>query len=205
MRGSKYALLGLVLVGSAIGCGGQREDVSDRPEAVAPAAGWFPVGPAPLDEGQVYGDLMGMTALPVTGRASVIAVNPFKPGEVFLGTASGGLFHTNNATSVDPIWVPAQSDVFKSLAIGAVAVRGCSATTAEFCTETTAETCGCNEIWVGTGENGRRRDTHAGAGVYRYAKRGTGEIKPFTVQEVAGTATAFKGHNVFKILPESMG
>lgn len=207
MRGLKRALFGLMTIGTASGCSGQREDLSDNPEAVLPAPSWFPVGPAPLDEGQVYGNLMsGMTALPVTGRASAIAVNPFKPGEVFLGTASGGLFHTNNANAVDPIWIPAgQTDEFKSLAIGAVAVRGCSATEAEFCTDTGAETCGCNEIWVGTGENSRRRDTHFGAGVYRYASRLSGEFRTFSAREVAGTATAFKGGNVFKILPESSG
>lgn len=204
MRGLLRASVGLVVIALASGCGvgKDQEGLSDLPEAVTNGAGWFPVGPAPVDDGQVYVPMGKSAGLPVTGRSSAIAVNPLKAGEVFLGTASGGIWHSNNATAADANWTPlGGTNAFKSLAIGAIAAGGCSATHTIFCTDTNADTCGCNDVWVGTGENGRRRDTHAGAGLYRYTESG-GEIHSFDVHEVAGTATAFKGGNIFKILPE---
>ena len=190
---------------TACGQGDQREDVAGHPERVASGTGWFPIGPAPVTKGQVFGQ-MRSEGLDVTGRAGVIAVNPVNPNEVWVGTASGGLWHTNNATDANPVWIPTgQTQNFKSLAIGAIALENCSPNPVPLvhCTEDSVEICGCESIWVGTGENSRRRDTHYGAGLYRYTMRGADEFRFFEVAEVAGTATAFKHGNIFKIIPEA--
>jgi len=105
---------------------------------------WFPIGPADLSNGQTYGN----GRVNVSGRATVIAVNPSNPNDVWLGTATGGLWHSSNG-GVN--WLP-MSDNEASLSIGAIALDGCSAN-------------GCATIYVGTGENSIRRDTYYGMGL----------------------------------------
>jgi hypothetical protein len=99
---------------------------------------WTPIGPAPIN---------GFFAGGVVGRASTITVNPFNGDEVWLGTASGGVWYSNDGAIH---WYPLTDDQ-EALAIGAIAVRGCDAT-------------GCSQILVGTGENAIRRDTYYGRG-----------------------------------------
>jgi hypothetical protein len=105
---------------------------------------WFPIGPAPVANGQAW---PGRTS--VSGRANSIAVNPMNPDDIWLGTATGGVWHSVNLTNTQ--WQP-RSDSEESLAIGVVKLDGCSAS-------------GCSSIWVGTGENSIRRDTYYGAGL----------------------------------------
>ena len=100
---------------------------------------WTPIGPAPIN-----GPFKGG----VSGRASVIAVNPNNFQQVWLGTAAGGVWYS-------PIggqrWQPL-SDHEESLAVGALAVADC-------------DSSGCATVYVGTGENAIRRDTYYGAGL----------------------------------------
>ena len=100
---------------------------------------WYPMGPKPsccfFNGGE-------------GGRATSLAVNQFNPDDLWLGTAGGGVWHSQNAGLQ---WVPT-SDDRESLAIGAVAVAGCNVN-------------GCAEVYAGTGENAIRRDTYYGQGL----------------------------------------
>jgi hypothetical protein len=100
---------------------------------------WFPIGPAPIDPG-IGGE--------ATGRAGVLAVNPFNQNEVWLGSASGGVWQT---TDGGLHWTPL-TDKTEALAIGAIALADCAP-------------AGCARIYVGTGENRLRRDTLYGRGL----------------------------------------
>src|ERR1700693_5140170 len=104
---------------------------------------WFPIGPAYVANGQ------GKSAMVDTsGRSSTIAVNPANPNELWVGTSSGGVWHsTNGGANFTPI-----SDNVASLAIGSIAVDNCTA-------------AGCGVIYAGTGENSIRRDTYYGMGL----------------------------------------
>jgi hypothetical protein len=53
---------------------------------------WFPIGPADVSNGQIY----GCGCVSISGRATAIAVNPKNPNDVWLGTASGGVWHSTN-------------------------------------------------------------------------------------------------------------
>jgi len=99
---------------------------------------WSPIGPAPI--GNLFGG--------VTGRASAIVVNPLNGDQIWLGTASGGVWFSDNAGQN---WVPL-SDHTEALTVGAIAVSQCTA-------------AGCGRIYVGTGENAIRRDTLHGRGL----------------------------------------
>jgi hypothetical protein len=106
---------------------------------------WFPVGPAPVTQGQTYTHGLRVD---VAGRAGAIAINPNNAQEIYLGTPNGGVWHS---TDGGQHWRP-RSDQEESLAIGALALDGCSP-------------AGCDTIYAGTGENGIRRDTYRGAGL----------------------------------------
>ena len=103
---------------------------------------WRPLGPAPIE------NFFGGGA---TGRASAIAVNPFNVDEVWLGTAAGGVWHSQNGGQN---WTPL-TDFEIALAIGAIAVDDCT-------------TGGCKRIYAGTGENAIRRDTYYGRGLLTF-------------------------------------
>src|SRR5262249_2376580 len=129
---------------------------------------WFPIGPADLSNGQTYGD----GRVSVSGRATVIAANPSNPNDVWLGTATGGVWHSTNGGMN---WLP-MSDNQASLSIGAVALDGSNAN-------------GCATIYVGTGENSIRRDTYYGMGLLVGQTSG-GEFPTF--------GWTLKGANFFK-------
>jgi photosystem II stability/assembly factor-like uncharacterized protein len=113
-------------------------------QSVIQGINWFPIGPADYQNGQTNDD----SRVHASGRATVIAVNPANPNDVWLGTAGGGVWHSTNG-GVN--WLP-MSDNEASLAIGSIALDGCSAN-------------GCSVIYAGTGENGIRRDTYYGMGL----------------------------------------
>lgn len=139
--------------------------------AAAPAGGaiegttWFPIGPAPID---------GFFAGGVSGRATAIAVNPENPDEIWLGTASGGVWHSLDGGAN---WEP-ESDREDSLAIGAVALDDCNA-------------AGCGTIYAGTGENAIRRDTYYGAGLL-IGETSTGEFPTFFWTQRTGSPFDFR-------------
>jgi hypothetical protein len=129
---------------------------------------WFPIGPADISNGQTYG-----AGRPnVSGRATVITVNPKNPSDVWLGTATGGVWHSANG-GVN--WLP-MSDNEASLSIGAIALDGCSP-------------AGCAVVYAGTGENSIRRDTYYGMGLLVGTTSG-GEFPTF--------GWTLQGANIFK-------
>jgi photosystem II stability/assembly factor-like uncharacterized protein len=115
-----------------------------KAQSVIQGINWFPIGPADYQNGQTNDD----GRVHASGRASVIAVNPANSNDVWLGTAGGGVWHSTNGGLN---WLP-MSDNEASLAIGSIALDGCSAS-------------GCAVIYLGTGENGIRRDTYYGMGL----------------------------------------
>ncbi|HEX4823792.1 MAG TPA: hypothetical protein VFV19_05740 [Candidatus Polarisedimenticolaceae bacterium] len=101
---------------------------------------WSSIGPAPTCCFFPGGE---------TGRATSIAADPQDPNDIWIGTAGGGVWHSTDGGST---WAPTSDDQ-ASLAIGAVAIAGCTAGS------------GCSAIYAGTGENAIRRDTYYGAGL----------------------------------------
>ncbi|MFW9941596.1 MAG: WD40/YVTN/BNR-like repeat-containing protein [Candidatus Thorarchaeota archaeon] len=113
--------------------------------AFHPLGNWVSIGPVEIIE-SIYDP-------PNSGRATVIAVNPLNPNDVWLGTATGGLWYSNNINSIDYQWI-SQTDFAPSLSIGSILLENCSAEL-------------CSTIWVGTGENNIRRDTYYGTGLLK--------------------------------------
>ncbi len=112
---------------------------------------WIPIGPAPISGGQTYDS--NDARVDVTGRVSVLAVNPYNPSQIFLGAACGGVWLSFDAGGS---WTPVADDE-ASLAIGAIALDECDSKE-------------CKTIYVGTGENNIRRDTYYGAGLLVHHK-----------------------------------
>jgi photosystem II stability/assembly factor-like uncharacterized protein len=137
--------------------------VSFPADAQIQGTNWFPIGPSPED---------GFFAGGVSGRATAIAFNPSRIDEVWLGTATGGVWHTLDGGLN---WEP-ESDREDSLAIGAMAVDGCNA-------------AGCAVIYAGTGENAIRRDTYYGAGLLVGSTTG-GEFPQFVWTQRTGAPVA---------------
>src|SRR5450631_1365561 len=140
-----------------------------RSQSVIQGINWFPIGPADYQNGQTNDDSRVHSA----GRATIIAVNPSNPNDVWLGTAGGGVWHSTNG-GVN--WLP-MSDNEASLAIGSIALDGCGAN-------------GCSVIYAGTGENGIRRDTYYGMGLLIGSTSG-GEFPQFGWNLVGGSLFKF--------------
>jgi hypothetical protein len=89
--------------------------VPSRPAQGGPIPGskWASIGPEPDCCFFPYGE---------TGRTTSIAVNPQNPDDVWIGTAGGGVWHFSGGK-----WFP-MSDDQASLAIGSLALTGCSST-----------------------------------------------------------------------------
>ena len=136
-----FAVLGLVVAALAL--------ISPA-QAKIQSTNWFPIGPGPSCCFYPGGE---------SGRATVVAMNPFNIFDVWMGTAGGGVWHTTNADpdlSSSWTWFPTSdnppSGTEWSLAIGALALGDCNAG-------------GCSRIYAGTGENAIRRDTYYGKGL----------------------------------------
>src|SRR5205085_10965549 len=95
----------------------RRCEPRDLPSASLPLSltSWNEVGPAPVVSGQTPG------GLPISGRASSVAVHPTNPDIIYLGTAGGGVWKTTNATAANPTWTPLTDTQVTSF-IGAVAL-----------------------------------------------------------------------------------
>src|SRR5881396_1400848 len=130
-----------------------------RSASVIKGSTWFPIGPAPISGG--YGEI-------ASGRASILAVNPSNPNEIYLGAATGGIWHTVDAGLS---WTPI-GDNMPAMAVGAITLDPAHCTAQ-----------GCDRLYVGTGENSLRRDTYygrglligtpaAGAGTWTWAPKG---------------------------------
>ncbi len=152
-------------------------------QSIIKGINWFPIGPADISNGQTYGD----SRVNVSGRATVIAVNPTNANELWVGTASGGVWHSTNAgVNFLPI-----SDDQPSLAIGAIALDNCSA-------------AGCATIYAGTGENSIRRDTYYGMGLLVGQVSG-GEISSFGWTLLGGDIFKFASINNVVLDPTTSG
>ena len=83
----------------------------------------------------------------MSGRVTAIDVNLSRPEEIYVGTASGGVWMSDNSGIT---WQPIFDDV-NVLSIGALKIKQSNP----------------SEIWVGTGEGNPRNSQNSGAGVYR--------------------------------------
>lgn len=143
--------------------------------------GWQSVGPtSPLVPGLVSN--AGYTDAFQSGRATAIAVAPNctqSSCTLYLGTAGGGVWVTNNALADKPSWQPASNGLFSS-AIGSIAIDP-------------GDPSG-RTLYVGTGEENGSSDSEAGAGVYRSTDGGRswsiliGSINPAVGRSVGSIA-----------------
>jgi hypothetical protein len=78
---------------------------------------WQAQGPGPIWYGQ---SLTPPQANEVVGAVQTIAVNPSNRDNVFIATANGGIWETNDATDPEPGWQPL-TDQYPSLSIGSIA------------------------------------------------------------------------------------
>lgn len=85
------ALLLVLLVTTA----GPGRLVADSHITLETGPNWVSLGPAPLAPSAAISP-GGTLSPPVSGRATVLAVNPHNRYNVWLGTAGGGLWVTNN-------------------------------------------------------------------------------------------------------------
>lgn len=104
--------------------------VSQAPSPAVPGSNnWVPLGPAAIPNGQSLG---GSERVLVSGRVTGIVVDPGTPSTIYLGTARGGVWKSEDAGVT---WAP-KSDNEVSLAIGALALAHSSP----------------NVLYAGTGE-----------------------------------------------------
>jgi photosystem II stability/assembly factor-like uncharacterized protein len=124
---------------------------------------WEPIGPDPIN---------GFFNGGVVGRATAIAVNPSNGNQIWLGTASGGVWYSGDGGYN---WHPL-SDGEIAPAIGALALTSCDFT-------------GCGFVVAGTGENAIRRDTYYGRGLLVGARTSLGPPPVYTWTVRDGTPT----------------
>ena len=108
------------------------------------SSSWTPVGPGPINSGQVPG------GGPVSGRITSIVASPTDANTVLIGAADGGIWKSTNATAATPTWTP-MTDAQSSLAIGAMAIAPSNSSI----------------IYAGTGEANNSQDSLYGAGVLK--------------------------------------
>ncbi len=113
----------------------------------AQSPAWVPLGPAPIGQGQTFGN----PRVAVSGRVSTVVFDPGYNGSsnqtVYLGAAQGGVWRSrdNGAT-----WTPLTDDQ-PSLAMGAIAI----------------DPANPNIIYAGTGEAHFTGDSYYGAGLLK--------------------------------------
>ncbi len=148
------------------------------PAGIASTTAWTPIGPAPIPNGQVTQPNGPSITVPVSGRATAIAVHPTNANIAYLGTAQGGVFRTMDAGAH---WT-AIMDTAQSLAIGAVTIDPSNPST----------------VWVGTGEGNLSADSFFGVGLYRVRNADTAPILdgPFELA-VNGTGTTTSNGHAF--------
>jgi hypothetical protein len=118
-------------------------------------AKWNELGPDTLEIGQ-FGTQNLMVPTQWTGRIAAVAVDPRHCSVVacklYIGSAGGGVWMTNNALAQRPQWQE-KNDGLDTRAIGSITIDPTDATG--------------NTIYVGTGEENGSSDNEAGLGVYK--------------------------------------
>lgn len=114
---------------------------------IVPGYTWTALGPFPIPNGQTQNRVD-----PVSGRVTVIAVNPTNADTAYVGTAQGGLYRTLNGGST---WAQLMDNavagaVGTPLAIGSVVIDPTNPST----------------LLVGTGEGNLSQDSFFGTGFY---------------------------------------
>jgi hypothetical protein len=113
----------------------------------APGAGWQPLGPSRIPNGQTY----GANRADVIGRVACVAIDPGKPSHLLCGAAAGGIWESFDRGLT---WT-VRTDHMPSLAIGALAFDPTNA----------------RKVYAGSGEGNFY--FNLGAGVYRSTDGGT--------------------------------
>ena len=137
---------------------------------------WTPLGPAPIPNGQTK----SVEPVKVSGRVTAIAVDPVDANTLYVGTAQGGLYRTQNGGTN---WT-ALMDSALSLAIGAI----------------TIDPSNHDIVFVGTGEGNFSLDSFFGVGLYiiRGATQATPTLTgPYNSD---GTNDVFTGRSITQIL-----
>jgi hypothetical protein len=141
---------------------------------------WTSIGPTSITNGQALSG--GDTA--VSGRVTAIVVDPSNASNVYLGTAQGGVWRSQDGGTT---WA-AIFDSADSLAIGALALAPSDPTI----------------LYVGTGEFNGCQDCFFGAGLYRIDTVTTTPslVGPINPQETIGGLTykVFNGRGITKIV-----
>ncbi|HEY4962120.1 MAG TPA: hypothetical protein VII29_14775, partial [Terriglobales bacterium] len=145
---------------------------------VVPVPSWNPLGPAPIPNGQT--DPLFVNELPVSGRVSAIAVDPVDANTVYVGTAQGGLYRTQNGGQA---WTGLMDSAL-SLAIGAITINPLDH----------------NIVFVGTGEGNGPSLSFFGVGLYII--RGATQAIPTLSgpYNSGGSNDVFTGRSITQIL-----
>ncbi len=86
--------------------------------AVRGVAAWEEQGPGPIGGAQV---LLPDEKDPAVGAVQDVAVDPNDPRVVYVGTAGGGVWKTDDSTVAKPVW-KAKTDQYPSLSISAISI-----------------------------------------------------------------------------------
>jgi len=165
--------LGLAALCMVASCGGEVEvdEPIEETDIALHLDDWHPMGPIIIKDGQTW-----TGPGPVQGRMNVVVTNPLNASDVWVGTAGGGVWRGLISWVDATAWTPITDDA-PSLSVGAIAID-----------PNTCDINQCNVIWVGTGENSKRRDTQYGRGVLKvtwntaqqkYVWTSVGPIDPF--------------------------
>jgi hypothetical protein len=124
-----------------------RPQEADRPDSFGFGVFWSPLGPSPIPNGQTLPlPPPAHPEVPVSGRVSVIAIDPKDSNVVYVGGAQGGVFRTLDGGQT---WVELMGTA-RNLAIGSI----------------TIDPSDTDDLLVGTGEGNLSGDSHFGAGIY---------------------------------------
>ena len=122
-------------------------------------AAWSLIGPAPLDGGQVPGNLA------VSGRVAGLAADPTNANIIYMAAAGGGVWKTTDGGTT---WA-APTDNQSTLFMGAIAVAASDP----------------NTIYAGTGEANNSADSYYGEGVLKSTNGGAS----WTLENASGAFT----------------
>src|SRR5438067_1083170 len=159
---------------------------------LGPPPVWQPVGPVSIADST--SNTLPTGANFSAGATESISVDPFNPNRVAIGTVNGGVWVTNNYTTVNPVWTT-HTDALPSLAIGSVAWSPTLP----------------NTLFAGSGSysaGGLDGTFHAGIGV---AFPGTGGAPGFFYRSNDGGntwsqlgGTTFSGQRIANVVPTTL-